>query len=92
MKLSNYRREDVEAVVEAKKMILHQIEAIEICNWMDDIEEAIIRTETMLSLLQEVRRMKLEKSLGSKMDVLAGRLIAQGINAQAMIFTHKKAD
>lgn len=92
MKLTNYRREDVETVVEAKKMVLHQLEAIEICNWTDDIEDAIIRTETMLSLLQEVRRMKLENSLGTKLDILAARLIAQGINAQSMQFKHKKAD
>lgn len=92
MKLENYRRADVETVIELKKMVLHQIEAIEICNWTDDIEEAIIRTETMLSLLQEIRRMKLEKSLGTKLDILAARLIAQGINAQAMQFPHKKAD
>lgn len=92
MKLTNYRREDIETVVEAKKMVLHQLEVIEICNWTDDIEEAIIRTETALSLFQEIRRMKLEKSLGTKVDILAARLIAQGINAQAMRFTHKKAD
>lgn len=92
MKLENYRRSDVEAVVELKKMVLHQLDAIEICNWTDDIDEAVIRTETTLALFKEVRRMKIENNIGTKVDALVARLIAQGVNAQAMQFTTKKAD
>lgn len=92
MKLQNYRKEDIELVVDLKKMALHQIEALEICNWTDDLDSAIVRIEILQETFKRLREMKYSKALGSRTEMLAAKLIAQGINAQAMQFANKKAD
>lgn len=92
MKLTNYRRQDIERAADLKKMAMHQIKALELCNWTDDMEEAVFRAETLLEMFKQVRVMQHMKRADSSTHVLAEKLIAQGINEQAMIFTHKKAD
>lgn len=92
MRLTNYRPEDIETVIEIKKMVQHQIATIEVCNWTDEVEEAIVRTEDMLNNLHQIRKMKYEKVFDDNTNILVSRLKSQGINAQAFKFTHKKAD
>lgn len=92
MKLENYRPEDIETVIEIKKIVQHQIGTIELCNWTDEVDEAIIRTEDMLNNLHQIRKMKYEKVFDDNPNILVSRLKAQGIDVQAFKFTHKKAD
>ncbi len=92
MKLTNYRPEDIETVIELKKMVQHQIGTIELCNWTDEVDEAIVRTEDMLNNLHQIRKMKYEKVLDDGTNILVAKLKANGIHAQAFKFTHKKAD
>ncbi|WP_432355273.1 hypothetical protein [Sporosarcina sp. A2] len=92
MKLENYKSTDIECAVELKKMIQHQIGTIELCNWTDEVDEAIIRTEDMIRNLELLRKMKMERILDDGTNMLVARLKAQGVNAQAFKFTHKKAD
>ena len=92
MKLANYRPSDIEVVIELKKMVQHQIGTIELCNWTDEVDEAIIRTEDMLNNLHQIRRMKYEKSIDDGTNILVARLKAQGVHAQPFKFTHKKTD
>lgn len=92
MKLANYRPLNIEVVLELKKMVQHQIGTIELCNWTDDLEEAIIRTEDMLRNLEMLRQMKYEKVLDDGTNYLVARLKAQGVHAQPFKFTHKKTD
>ncbi|GKV70236.1 hypothetical protein NCCP2716_27340 [Sporosarcina sp. NCCP-2716] len=92
MKLANYRRSDIEQAIELKKMIQHQISTIEMCNWTDQLEEAILRTENVLQNLQLLRQMKMEKVLDNRENMMVAKLKSQGVNAMAFRFTHKKTD
>lgn len=92
MKLENYRRSDIERAVDLKKMAAHQIEAIELCNWTDDMEEAVFRAETLLEIFRQVRVMQHMKRADSSVHALASKLTAQGIHAQAYFMAKKKAD
>lgn len=92
MKLEDYRRSDIDLAIERKKWIQHQIEMIEKCNWTDDVEEAMVRTEDMLRNLQLLRQMKVEKVLDNRENMMVAKLKAQGVNAMAFRFTHKKTD
>lgn len=91
MKLGNYQPQDMESVIEFKKLIQHHIEKIEQCNWTDEIDEALIRSENLQKCLVQLRKMKMEKVLDGS-NFLAEKLKAQGINAVSFKFTHKKAD
>lgn len=92
MKLENYRPSDIETVVEVKKMVQHQIGTVELCNWTDQIEEAITRTEDLLNNLHLLKKMRFEKLIDDKANAFVEVLKAQGITAQAFKFTHKKTD
>lgn len=92
MKLENYKSEHIDDVVELKKLIQHQIENIEKCNWLDQVDEAIIRTLNVYESLQKIRVMKNEKQYDSKLSFLAAMLQGQGCNVHAIKFSHKKTD
>lgn len=92
MKLANYFSTDIEEAIEIKKMIEIQIEKIKRCNWTDEIEEALIRTDDLKNSLSKLREMKIERVLNDGTNLLVAKLKAQGINAQALKVTHKKAD
>lgn len=92
MKLANYCSTDIEEAVELKKMIHIQIENIKRCNWTDEIEEALIRTDDLKNNLVKLREIKIERVFHDGTNILVSKLKAQGINAQALKFTHKKAD
>lgn len=92
MKLANYFSTDIEEAIELKKMIHFQIENIKRCNWTDEIDEALIRTDDLKNSLSKLREMKIERVLNDGTNLLVAKLKAQGINAQAVKFTHKKAE
>ncbi len=92
MKLENYFSTDIEEAIELKRMIDFQIENIQRCNWTDEIDEALIRTDHVMKSLSKLREMKIVRVLDDGTNLLVSRLKAQGINAQAVKFTHKKAD
>ncbi|VDG98868.1 Uncharacterised protein [Lysinibacillus sphaericus] len=92
MKLANYFSTDIEEAIEIKKMIHIQLENIKRCNWTDEIEEALIRTDDLKNSLSKLREMKIERVLDDGTNSLVSRLKSQGVYAQAFKFTHKKAD
>ncbi|QTD41949.1 hypothetical protein [Sporosarcina sp. Te-1] len=79
-------------VIEHKKMIQHQLDNIERCNWTDEIDDAIVRTLSVYESLQKIRVMKNEKHCDSKMNFLAAMLQGQGVKVQVVHYGHKKTD
>ncbi|BAQ11350.1 hypothetical protein OXB_2879 [Bacillus sp. OxB-1] len=92
MKLENYRKEDIEEVIELKKMAQHQINKVELHNWTDDIDKAINRTLALYQLFSKIRSLKNAQSDERKMEFLAAKLAMGGIQVQSIHFGHKKTD
>ncbi|GKV56009.1 hypothetical protein NCCP2222_19560 [Sporosarcina sp. NCCP-2222] len=92
MKLEDYKSEDIEEVLELKTMALQQISEIERAIWTDNVNEATARAAHLFGAMQKVRVLKNKKSDEEKMKFLVSKLMDQGVNAQVVVFGHKKTD
>lgn len=92
MRLEDYKSEDIEEVLELKTMALQQIDEIERAIWTDNINQATARTAHLYEIMQKVRVMKNKKADEEKMKFLVAKLMCQGVNAQVVVFGHKKTD
>lgn len=88
MKQTNYRRDDIADALETKRMILHQLEKIEVNLWTDDIEAAIQRTADMHLALVKLTRMQSSK----RVENICSLLNAHNYGVQIINFKRKKAD
>ena len=88
MKLENYKRDDITDALEIKKLILHQLEQIEMNVWTDDIDTAIQRTVDMHLMFVNHTRMQSSKRIENICNVLK----MHNIGVQIINSKHKKAD
>ncbi len=88
MKLENYRKEDVDEAIEARREALHHLMAAEKYLWTDDIEEAIKHTVDMHLSLIELNKMQSRKRL----DDLIAEFKGDGITIEIKAFKRKKTD
>ena len=88
MKLENYKRDDITDALEIKRMILHQLEQIEMTVWTDDVDASIQRTVDMHLMFVNLTRLQSSKRLEDAFRK-AGM---NGIHVSLINFGHKKAD
>ncbi len=93
MNVETYMKEDMENVLELKKMALQQLKAIELCLHNDSIEEATARGFHLFEQLRLIRKMK-HATQENKMDFgfLMNKLQAGGTKAHLVNFGHEKTD
>ncbi|MEK3935974.1 hypothetical protein MKY41_11655 [Sporosarcina sp. FSL W7-1349] len=92
MKLENYKRTDIEDVLDMKRMSLHQIEQIEKCLWLDEIDQGMVRAYNLFQTLSRIRDLKVSKKKGSGMTLLINKLNEDGVACCSIKFEHKKTD
>lgn len=92
MSLENYKRTDLEDVLDMKQMALHQIKQIERCLLADEVDQGAVRAHNLFTTMKKLGDMKQEKQDEKNFSFLLNKLMASGVHASIIHFEHKKTD